>query len=629
MSNRIKSIQLNNFKFFQKEEPISLNGNNLLLYGENGSGKSSIYWAFYTLFEASLKDDDNDIKKYFCKTIKLKDNLVNIHSKEDPVGSDNYNSFIELKTNDVPEKVYRISKNDVAINKNTEAKTTNFASDFINYRMLLGVSAFRHSDSIDLFSVFVEDVFKYVQFSKVQITRNGVLKEFTNAFEIWQQIEKGHEIVDSVKSSKPRKIRAYKYSTEWKEFETLIKTFNKSLKKIIEYINIQAPIHFKQLGYDFSFYLELEKEASYNKGETTYYPIPFVLRVHIPEYENVKDALYKPHSFLNEAKLSALAISIRLAILTEKRQANCLKFIILDDLLISLDMRNREHVLELLLSPDFIDNYQIIILTHDKMFFQMAKHKIDILEQENWKYIEMYEIKDEIGNSKPHIKTSKSYFEKATEFYESNNLPEAANNLRKASEEFCKKILSKKQTISEDYSSYDLNGMIEHCLLFAKSNDLQHNYFNHLDKFRKFLLNSGSHDDYDNPLFKSEINDCIKIFENYFNKVKIKHILTEGSILHFELVDGKKSETYRFEITLRENLRLYKEPLKDLRVLKVKVNYSLFKDGILLVNQNDFVSLMKFYEKPYGTSDGKKSNDYLQEIIISETNQPLGSIVKF
>ena len=629
MSNRIKSIQLNNFKFFQYEEPISLNGNNLLLYGENGSGKSSIYWAIYTLFEASLKDDDNEIKKYFCKTIKLKDNLVNIHSKEDPVGSDNYNSFIELKTKDTPEKVYRISKNDVAINKNTEAKTTNFASDFINYRMLLGVSAFRHSDSIDLFSVFVEDVFKYVQFSKVQITRNGVLKEFTNAFEIWQQIEQGHEIVDSVKSSKPRKIRAYKYSTEWKEFETLIKTFNKSLKKIIEYINIQAPIHFKQLGYDFSFYLELEKETSYNKGETTYYPIPFVLRVHIPEYENVKDALYKPHSFLNEAKLSALAISIRLAILTEKRQANCLKFIILDDLLISLDMRNRERVLELLLSPDFIDNYQIIILTHDKMFFQMAKHKIDILEQENWKNIEMYETKDEFGNSRPYLKTSKSYFEKAVEFYNSNNLPESANNLRKASEEFCKKILSKKQTISEDYSSFDLNGMIEHCLLFAKSNNLQYNYFNHLDKFRKFLLNSGSHDDYDNPLFKSEINDCIKIFDIYFNKVKIKHILPEGSILHFELVDGKKTENYRFEITLRENLRIYKEPIKDLRLLKVKVNYSLFKDNILLVKQNDFVSLMKFYEKPYSTSDGKKSNDYLQEIIISETNHPLGSIVKF
>ena len=62
--NRIKSIQLHNFKFFQEEKPIELNENNLLLYGENGSGKSSIYWALYTLFEASLKTKDDDIKKY-------------------------------------------------------------------------------------------------------------------------------------------------------------------------------------------------------------------------------------------------------------------------------------------------------------------------------------------------------------------------------------------------------------------------------------------------------------------------------------------------------------------------------------------------------------------------------------
>jgi len=629
MKNRIKSIQLNNFKFFQQEQPIVMNSSNLLLYGENGSGKSSIYWAFYTLFEASLKENDDDIKKYFCKTIKLKDNLINIHTKEDPAGSDNYNSFIELKTTDTSEKTYRISKTDVAINKNVEAKTANYASDFINYKMLLGISAFRHSDPIDLFWVFVEDIFKYVQFSKVQITRNGVLKEFSNAFEIWQQIEQGHEIVDSVRSANPRKIRAYKNSNEWKEFETLVRTFNDSLKKLIEYINIQAPIHFKQLGYEFPFYLELEKEAYYEKGETTYRPIPFVLRINIPEYENEKDALHKPHSFLNEAKLSALAISIRLAILTEKRQADCLKFIILDDLLISLDMRNREKVLELLLSADFIDNYQIIILTHDRMFYQMAKHKIDILEQDNWKYIEMYETKDELGNSKPHIKPSKTYLEKADDFYKSNNLPEAANNLRKAGEEFCKKILSKKQTISEDYSDFDLSGMIEHCLNFSVMNDLQHKYFNQLDKFRKFLLNSGSHDDYDTPMFKSEINDCIKIFKIYFNKIKLKHILPEGTVLVFELVDSKKPETYKFEITLKENLRIYKEPSKEICVLRVKTTYLMYKDGDLKATEDKQISLKDFYEKIYSTSDGKKDKNYLKEVFIKTTNLPLETIVKF
>jgi hypothetical protein len=596
-----------------------MDGNNLLLYGENGSGKSSIYWAFYTLFEASLKENDDDIKKYFCKTIKPEDNLINIHTKEDPAGTDNYNSFIELKTTDNPEKIYRISKTDLAIKTNIEAKTTNYASDFINYRMLLGISAFRHSDPIDLFWVFVDDIFKYVQFSKVQITRNGVLKEYSNAFDIWQQIEQGHEIVDSVRSTTPKKIRAYKNSKEWVEFETLIRSFNESLKKLVEYINVQAPLHFKQLGYEFPFYLELEREAGSIRKETSYEYISFILRINIPEYENEKNALHKPHSFLNEAKLSALAISIRLAILTEKRQAECLKFIILDDLLVSLDMRNREKVLELLLSSDFVDNYQIIILTHDRMFYQMAKHKIDILEQDNWKYIEMYEAKDEHGNSKPDIRPSKTYFEKAEAFYQANQLPESANNLRKAGEEFCKKILS----------NFDLSGMIEHCLNFSIVNELQYSHFSQLDKFRKFLLNSGSHDDVDTPMFKSEINDCIRIFESYFNKVKIKHILSAGSILTIELKDGRKEDIYRFEITLRENLRIYKEPSEKITVLKVKVSYDLFKNENLLTTERDFISLQKFYDKPYSTSDKKKDSNYLKEIKIQGNPNPLEAIVKF
>ena len=64
---RIQSITLRNFKFFYGTETefehnkIVLNQKNLLLYGENGSGKSSIYWAFYTFLQSSLKDDNNII----------------------------------------------------------------------------------------------------------------------------------------------------------------------------------------------------------------------------------------------------------------------------------------------------------------------------------------------------------------------------------------------------------------------------------------------------------------------------------------------------------------------------------------------------------------------------------------
>lgn len=58
--SKINKLTLSNFKFFGKEETIELNGNHLLLYGENGSGKSSIYWALYTLFS---NNNYYDLKK--------------------------------------------------------------------------------------------------------------------------------------------------------------------------------------------------------------------------------------------------------------------------------------------------------------------------------------------------------------------------------------------------------------------------------------------------------------------------------------------------------------------------------------------------------------------------------------
>ena len=64
MAKNIKEITLYNFKAFYGENTIKLDGKNLLLYGENGSGKSSIYWALYTLLQSSTKNEE-DIKKYF------------------------------------------------------------------------------------------------------------------------------------------------------------------------------------------------------------------------------------------------------------------------------------------------------------------------------------------------------------------------------------------------------------------------------------------------------------------------------------------------------------------------------------------------------------------------------------
>jgi DNA repair exonuclease SbcCD ATPase subunit len=52
---RIVKIELNNFRAFYGKHTINLDndGKNLMVYGENGSGKSSLYLALKTFFQAA------------------------------------------------------------------------------------------------------------------------------------------------------------------------------------------------------------------------------------------------------------------------------------------------------------------------------------------------------------------------------------------------------------------------------------------------------------------------------------------------------------------------------------------------------------------------------------------------
>jgi len=61
---RIQKIEIKNFKAFREEQLFDLNGKNVLIFGNNGSGKSSLFWALYTFLQSSIKKDD-EIKKYF------------------------------------------------------------------------------------------------------------------------------------------------------------------------------------------------------------------------------------------------------------------------------------------------------------------------------------------------------------------------------------------------------------------------------------------------------------------------------------------------------------------------------------------------------------------------------------
>lgn len=55
MAWRIDEIKIANFKAFAKEQTIPIGRKNLLLYGDNGSGKSSIFGLYIHFIKVVIK----------------------------------------------------------------------------------------------------------------------------------------------------------------------------------------------------------------------------------------------------------------------------------------------------------------------------------------------------------------------------------------------------------------------------------------------------------------------------------------------------------------------------------------------------------------------------------------------
>ena len=87
------------------------------------------------------------------------------------------------------------------------------------------------------------------------------------------------------------------------------------------------------------------------------------------------DSVDHPQLFLNEARLSALALAIYFAgrKLAERQTVNDMpRIMVLDDVLIGLDQANRVPILDVL--AEHFQDWQVVILTHDRVWFDIARH---------------------------------------------------------------------------------------------------------------------------------------------------------------------------------------------------------------------------------------------------------------
>lgn len=608
---KIKKITLTNFKFFYGSEELNFNRQNLLLYGENGSGKSSIYWALYTFLQSVFKENDDEIKKYFDRS--KRENLVNRFSDDDEESK----ILIEFENENQSTFTRQISLDTINTKDGNEIKEAVRASDFINYKLLSKMYDFSNSQYIDLFPVLAQEVLMFVNFRKTFTQRDGSTGS-VNAADWWQYISSGM-------NPHPKM-----YEQDYKDFIAVINVFNEELKffmnKILqtanEYLNdkfklpIKIYLQYKNCTYN-DFWPNTKSRSRKTKPPRVFISTEF----NHDKLPHPKRAIQKPHTFLNEAKLSAIALSIRLAVLEEKYQESAPKILVIDDMLVSLDMSNRNIVLDIILKN--FPKYQILFMTHDRMLFEITKQKIKQLEQDNWQFVEMFES-EENDIPKPFFVLSESYFEKAKRYFHKKEYEIAGNFLRKASEAFCKDFLPKYMQYGEDISPLNLSGLIQKCTDYTNDLGVDNSLFQELSDHRRFVLNPTSHDTYDLPKFNSEVGKCLSTVEKILN-IKHETVAKKGTLLNFELSDA--TDTYTLNITVHDALKLIKLDGHDSFLSKGRYTYKMLKNGTpIQLTKNTGNRIQHLYSTIYNSSNKVKSSEYWDEIIIDETGNKLSTL---
>lgn len=414
MKARLHHIAITNFKAF-REFSLKLEGRHLLVYGANGAGKSSLYWALYTFLQSAGKKPLGSIGKYFDPANQQ--NLLNLHEQKEatPKPGQIALTLREMATRN--DTIYRISQTDHGTFNQPVILKGDLASDFITYRFFFGFSHFRNSQKFDLWPLFEKEILPFCVSTGGQVP-----------CEMWRRISTG--------TPNPLQQRGIAGADAYDGFRQNTTSFAGVLTAVVDAISTEA-----QKFYDTHFATDDPAKVTLKLAVTTPPSATgsnqndFTFTQPVIEFGVQLDGttVTKPQSFLNEAKLTQLALSVRFAAALVSLHESDLKLLVLDDLLVSLDMSNRMKVVNILLSEAFA-NYQKIILTHDLGLFREFRRRIGS-NLADWCFVQLQ------GNAAQNIeaKNEKSDLERAEDYLNGHDIEEAAMFLRKAAEDTAKR----------------------------------------------------------------------------------------------------------------------------------------------------------------------------------------------
>lgn len=539
---RITQITLDNFRAYFHPLDIKMPaGENLLIYGENGSGKSSLYKALRYFLASSVNDKLPFEVNHFSGRLEGKISVT----------------YIDVDANGelLPGTEQTFTKStDAAATDNDQAfiKTSHRASGFLDYSQLLEVYL-NNGKRPNLFELITKLLGNYIDAG----IDTRPLSDLITGIE--KELKAGYHRTD------------YIHQQGLSDFRKLKSLFPQLISKLNAEITPMMGKYFQNMGLDVE--LVDAQAILYDPWRIKDMEVQGQVYVKVKHHGN---NLPNYNDRLNEARLSAIATCLYLSSLKLIARTNDTRVLFLDDVFIGLDLGNRLPVLDIV-KKEFTD-YQRIITTYDKSWYLQAKEVL--ADVGGWKFYEMYEgeFNDAAGNqyTKPILTEANSSFGRACFFLNCNEHPDypaSANYLRKSFEELLQKCVYDKTIRDENFEAlpaFRLTALLKACRRFV---DQIPDYVVPQAKIAGLLadlaallhplLHPLSHYVPDIPTYKAELKKAVGIYEDLLQEVKLcdynshcKVIYEKGHKVEF-VVKGVSGWVFNYVLTLKDNLYRY------------------------------------------------------------------------
>lgn len=545
----ITQIEIEGFKAFPKNFKLDLGtGKNLLLYGENGSGKSSLYYALHVLLQSVFKDDKG--AKYFKpgdtngeEFIINNEHLINIF-RFNEAKDNTYTPYVRITFDDG--KVWRLDNGGLSSENRgdeNEIKMLNKNSAFINHSYISRFHAARNSEEIDLWNVFYKDILPF----HLPAEKTQFLADLYN------------EIVSECNSSpKPRTSRnsLKKKIVDFNSYlELLVGNINKRASSI--YNNYFRSVGDHELTIKIAYYKKEDPENINKDNYQLYYgrDITGLLELNTPkigiEVKENGELIFKPQSHFNEAKLTAIALAVRFAAMTTTVITQG-SFLALDDMLISLDMGNRMKVIDYIFK-EVLPKYKLYIFTHDRLLFTSFKKRINADKlQGDWLCGGVYmhdrdnPIDFNLCNPYPIFVEEQDALLSAREYYIMHDYPACGQRLRKWCEDILERLypdvlLKSLDSTTGKSVNTSLNDRIIRLNDYCINESIDFDEFKDLKIYKDNVLNTVSHHDVSSPIYGNEILSIMRILSKLDQIATNKRLVVVNRQLGIELIanDGR------------------------------------------------------------------------------------------